>query len=386
MSLGRNIPTKGRSASPASPSEAGRAGGKLAIILGTRPEIIKMSPIIRACEKTGFDYFILHTGQHYSYEMDKKIFEDLEIKKPKYNLNVGGNEYRKQVGLMIREIIKVLAQEKPEAVLVQGDTNSVLAGALAANKLGIKIGHHEAGLRSHDLTMLEETNRIITDHISDFLFAPTEDALKNLKDEGIADGKAILTGNTVVDAIFQNLELAGKKSDIIKKLNLEGENYILATAHRAENVDIKNRLAGILEGLALVTRDFNLPIIYPIHPRTLNNMKKFGLKIPGGVRIINPLGYLDFLQLEANTKLIITDSGGLQEEACILKIPCVTIRDNTERPETIKSGANILAGADPKKILKYSKKMAGIKKEWNNPFGDGSAGERIVDSLKNIRR
>ena len=382
MSLGRNMPTKGRSASPASPSKAGRAGGKLAIILGTRPEIIKMSPIIRACEKTGFDYFILHTGQHYSYEMDKKIFEDLEIKKPKYNLNVGGNEYRKQVGLMIREIIKVLAQEKPEAVLVQGDTNSVLAGALAANKLGIKIGHHEAGLRSHDLTMLEETNRIITDHISDFLFAPTEDALKNLKDEGIADGKAVLTGNTVVDAVFQNLELANKKSNIIKELNLESENYILATAHRAENVDIEKRLKGILEGLALVARDFNLPIIYPIHPRTLNNIKKFGLDIPSGVRTIEPLGYLDFLQLESKADLIITDSGGLQEEACILKIPCVTIRDNTERPETIKSGANILAGTDPEKILYCSKKMASAPKGWGNPFGDGKAAEKIVRFFK----
>ncbi|MDD5290992.1 MAG: UDP-N-acetylglucosamine 2-epimerase (non-hydrolyzing) [Patescibacteria group bacterium] len=363
MNLGKNIPIK---------------GGKIAIILGTRPEIIKMSPIVRACEKRKLDYFILHTGQHYSYEMDKKIFEDLEIKEPKYNLNVGGNEYRKQVGLMIREIMKVLAQEKPEAILVQGDTNSVLAGALAANKLGIKIGHHEAGLRSHDLTMLEETNRIITDHISDFLFAPTDDALQNLKDEGVADGKAVLTGNTVVDAVFQNLELAEKKSDILKALNLEDKNYILATAHRAENVDIEERLEGILEGLAFVANDFNLPIIYPVHPRTLNNIKKFGLEIPAGVRAIPPLGYLDFLQLESKANLIITDSGGLQEEACILKIPCVTIRDNTERPETLKSGANILAGTDPKKILSCSRKMAGTKKEWDNPFGDGRAGKRIV--------
>ncbi|MDD5071979.1 MAG: UDP-N-acetylglucosamine 2-epimerase (non-hydrolyzing) [Patescibacteria group bacterium] len=368
MNLGKNMPV---------------SGGKIAIILGTRPEIIKMSPIIRACEKKGLSYFILHTGQHYNYEMDKKIFEDLEIKEPRYNLNVGGHEYRKQVGLMIREIMKVLAEEKPVAVLVQGDTNSVLAGALAANKLGIKVGHHEAGLRSHDLTMLEETNRIITDHISDFLFAPTEDGLQNLKDEGLADGKVVLTGNTVVDAVFQNLELAGKKSDVLKKLNLEGKDYILATAHRAENVDIGERLKGILGGLALVACDFNLPIIYPIHPRTLNNIKKFGLEIPPEVRAISPLGYLDFLQLESGANLIITDSGGLQEEACILKIPCVTIRDNTERPETLRSGANILAGTDSKKILFCSKKMAEIKKEWDNPFGDGMAGKRIVDFLVN---
>ncbi|MFA4833327.1 MAG: UDP-N-acetylglucosamine 2-epimerase (non-hydrolyzing) [Patescibacteria group bacterium] len=359
---------------------------KIAIILGTRPEIIKMSPIIRACEDKGFDYFILHTGQHYSYEMDKKMFEDLEIREPKYNLNVGGHEYRKQVGLMIREIIGVLAKEKPEVVLVQGDTNSVLAGALAANKLGIKIGHHEAGLRSHDLTMLEETNRIITDHISDFLFAPTEDALKNLKDEGIADGKAVLTGNTVVDAVFQNLELAGKKSDILEKINLEGKDYILTTAHRAENVDIEDRLKGILGGLALVARDFSLPIIYPIHPRTLNNIKKFGLKIPAGVKTIKPLGYLDFLQLESKANLIITDSGGLQEEACILKIPCVTIRDNTERPETIKAGVNILAGVEPEKIRQSAKKIIKSRKKWINPFGDGKAAERIVGALANSNK
>ncbi|MDD5032404.1 MAG: UDP-N-acetylglucosamine 2-epimerase (non-hydrolyzing) [Patescibacteria group bacterium] len=357
------------------------SGGKIAIILGTRPEIIKMSPIIRACKKRGLNYFILHTGQHYSYEMDKKFFEDLEIRKPKYNLNVGGHEYRKQVGLMIREIMGILAKEGPEVVLVQGDTNSVLAGALAANKLGIKIGHHEAGLRSHDLTMLEETNRIITDHISDFLFAPTADAFKNLKDEGIADDKASLTGNTVVDAVFQNLELANKKSDILKKLNLEGKDYILATAHRAENVDIEERLKGILEGLALVANDFNLPIIYPIHPRTLNNIKKFGFKIPPGVRAISPLGYLDFLRLESKANLIITDSGGLQEEACILKIPCVTIRDNTERPETIKAGVNILAGVEPNKIWQSAKKIIKSRKKWINPFGDGRAAERIVGAL-----
>lgn len=354
---------------------------KIAIILGTRPEIIKMAPIIKELENRNADYFILHTGQHYSYEMDRKFFEDLELREPHHNLNIGGNEYRKQVGQMIREIMRVLNETRPDVILVQGDTNTVLAGAQAANKLGIKIGHHEAGLRSHNLTMLEETNRIITDHVSDYLFCPTEDARNNLIEEGISADKIFLTGNTVVDSLLQNIELADKKVNIFEKLNIERKNYIVVTAHRAENVDIEERLKGILDGLGLVAENFSLPIIYPIHPRTLNNIKKFGLEIPPSVRMIEPLGYLEFLQLEANAKLIITDSGGVQEEACILKVPCVTVRDETERPEMIKAGMNILAGTDPETILNCAKKMLGGNKIWSNPFGDGQAGKRIVEHL-----
>lgn len=340
-----------------------------------------MAPIIKELDTRKADYFILHTGQHYSYEMDRKFFEDLELREPHHNLNVGGNEYRKQIGQMIREISKILDQTRPDVILVQGDTNTVLAGAQAANKLGIKIGHHEAGLRSHNLTMLEETNRIITDHISDYLFCPTEDARNNLIEEGISEDKIFLTGNTVVDALLQNIELADKKVNILEKLSLSKKNYIVVTAHRAENVDIEERLAGILAGLKLVSEHFNLPIIYPMHPRTMNNIKKFGLVIPEGVKVIEPLGYFEFLQLEANAKLIITDSGGVQEEACILKIPCVTVRDETERPETIKAGMNILAGANPEKILEASQYMLEENKIWTNPFGDGQAGKRIVDHL-----
>jgi len=351
---------------------------KVAIILGTRPEIIKMSPLIRELEKEGLDYFILHTGQHYDYKMDKKFFDDLELPEPRYNLNVGGNEYRKQIGLMISRISKILTKEKPDIIFVQGDTNSVLAGALAANRVGIKIGHHEAGLRSHDLTMLEEMNRIITDHISNYLFAPTADAFKNLKEEGIKESKIFLTGNTIVDAVYENLELSKKKINILKKLNLEKNGYILATAHRAENVDIKERLEGILEGLKLVGQYFKMPVIYPMHPRTVNNIERFKLKIPAEIRVIEPIGYLEFLQLEANSKLIITDSGGLQEEACILKVPCVTVRDNTERPETITAGINILAGTNAEKILESAKAMAGDGKIWINPYGDGRVAEKIL--------
>jgi UDP-N-acetylglucosamine 2-epimerase (non-hydrolysing) len=353
---------------------------KIAIILGTRPEIIKMSPIIRELDKRGLDYFILHTGQHYDYEMDGKLFKDLELARPKYNLKTGSSEYRKQIGLMIRKIYQLLKKESPDYVIVQGDTNTVLAGALAANKLGIKICHHEAGLRSHDLTMLEETNRIITDHISDLLFAPTEDAMKNLVDENLGGkDKTFLTGNTIVDALFDNAELARKKGKMLKELKIKKGGYILVTAHRAENVDDSKRLGGILEGLKLIGSHLKIPVIFPMHPRTANSVKKFGLKIPFGVRVIKPLGYLDFLQLESSAKLIITDSGGLQEEACILKIPCVTVRDNTERPETIMAGVNVLAGTDPERIFDCCRSILKKKKKWSNPYGDGRAGKRIID-------
>ncbi|OGZ34037.1 MAG: UDP-N-acetylglucosamine 2-epimerase [Candidatus Portnoybacteria bacterium RBG_19FT_COMBO_36_7] len=355
---------------------------KIALILGTRPEIIKMSPLIRELDKRNLDYFILHTGQHYDYEMDREFFEELDLPEPKYNLSVGRNEYRKQIGLMVQEISKILIKEKPDIAFVQGDTNSVLAGALAANKTGIKIAHHEAGLRSHDLSMLEETNRIITDHISDYLFAPTKNAVKNLKEEGLGKEKIFLTGNTIVDAIYQNIQLASKKNDILKKLYLKKGNYILVTAHRAENVDIRERLEGVLEGIALVGQYLKMPAIYPLHPRTSNNIKKFKLKIKPEIKIIEPLGYLEFLQLEANSKLIITDSGGLQEEASILKVPCVTVRDNTERPETIEAGINILAGAKPKKILKSAKLILKKQKNWPNLFGDGHAAEKILDKTE----
>ncbi len=363
----------------------------ICIIIGTRPEIIKMAPLIRACKKKNLQYFILHTGQHYSYELDKKLFEDLELEEPKYNLNVGSREYRKQLGMMIREIMQVLIKEKPEIVFVQGDTNSVLAASLAANKLKIAVGHHEAGLRSHDITMLEETNRIITDHISDILFAPTKQALANLKDEGIDMKKAFLTGNTIVDAAMQNITIAKKKTKIISKLGLKEKNYILATSHRAENVDNKTRLKGIMHGLELAAEELNAKVIFPIHPRTKAKLKEFKIKFSTEkIRLIKPLGYLDFLMLISNAKLIITDSGGIQEEACILRVPCITIRDSTERPETLKKGVNMLAGTNSKDIAEYSKKIISDTKklrEWPEPFGDGKAGERIISLwIKNKKK
>ena len=349
----------------------------IAIILGTRPEIIKMSPIIRECEARNLDYFILHTGQHYSYEMDRAFFEDLELPEPKYNLDVGSGTHAEQTGRIMTGIERILLEEKPEIVLVQGDTNTVLAGALAASKLHIKVGHVEAGLRSFDRRMPEEINRVVADHISDLLFPPTETAKKNLIEEGIPEEKIFVTGNTIVDAVEQNLAIAQRKGGLLQELGLTAKGFFLVTAHRAENVDNKQRLEGILQGLEAIRNEFSLPIVFPMHPRTAKMVQAFGLSLDG-IKVTKPLGYLDFLQLEANARLVLTDSGGLQEESCILGVPCVTLRDNTERPETVEVGANVLAGAEPGVMLSCAREMLAQGRSWVNPFGDGRAGERVV--------
>jgi len=349
----------------------------IAIILGTRPEIIKMSPIIRACEALGEDYFTLHTGQHYSYEMDRAFFEDLELPEPRYNLDVGSGTHAEQTGKIMTGIEKILSEEEPGIVLVQGDTNTVLAGALAASKLHIRVGHVEAGLRSFDRTMPEEINRVVADHISDVLFPPTETAKKNLIVEGIPEEKIFVTGNTIADAVEQNLAIARRKNGLLQRLGLTAKGFFLVTAHRAENVDNRQRLEGILQGLKAIRNEFSLPIVFPMHPRTAKMVQAFGLSLDG-ICVTKPLGYLDFLQLEANARLVLTDSGGLQEESCILGVPCVTLRDNTERPETVEVGANVLAGTEPDVMLKCVEKMLALRRSWENPFGDGKAGERVV--------
>lgn len=362
----------------------------LSIILGTRPEIIKMSPIIRECEKQGLNYFILHTGQHYSYNLDKIFFEELELPEAEYNLEVGSGTHAKETGKMLIGIEKILLKERPDIVLVEGDTNTVLAGALAASKLHIKVGHVEAGLRSYDKRMPEEINRILADHVSDYLFAPTEKAEENLLREGLDENKIFVTGNTIVDAVYQNLKIAERKVDILNKLNLKPKEYFLVTAHRQENVDAKERLKGIFDGLELVNRKFNFPMIYPIHPRTMKRVKEFGLEVPKGLKLIGPMGFLEFLQLEANARLVLTDSGGMQEESCILRVPCITLRDNTERPETLEVGSNILAGCEMDKILSCTDEMLIRDLSNENPFGNGNASKKIisiiVDCINNIRR
>jgi len=353
---------------------------KIAIIVGTRPEIIKMSPVIHELENQKLNYFILHTGQHYSYNMDKVFFEQLKLPKPKYNLEVGSGTHAEQTGKMLIGVEKVLREERPHVVLVEGDTNTVLSGALAACKLLIKIGHVEAGLRSYDRSMPEEINRVIVDHISDYLFAPSEKAKQNLLKEGIPVEKVHVTGNTIVDAVYQHLELT-KNSSILEKLELKPNEYILLTLHRQENVESEQRLKNILKGIELVAKEFEIRVIFPIHPRTQQRIKELNIEVPKEIYLIPALDYLSFLKLEANAQLILTDSGGVQEEACILKIPCVTLRYNTERPESIEVGANTLAGTEPQTILKKVREMIQKERNWESPFGDGKASQRIVSIL-----
>ncbi len=353
---------------------------KIAVILGTRPEIIKMAPLIKIYQKNRADFFLLHTGQHYSYQMDKVFFEQLELPPPQYNIDVGSCSQAEQTGKMLMGIEKVLLKEKPDIAFVEGDTNSVLAGALVAAKLGIRVGHVEAGLRSYDRTMPEELNRMLTDHLSDFLFAPTPKVKKILLGEGIDKNKVFVTGNTIVDAVFQNMELAKKRKDILNELHLKSKEYFLVTLHRPENVDNPSRFDSILRSLSRVALDYNLPVIYPIHPRSKKMMGEFRL-MPKNLTIIEPIDFLGFLQLENNAKLILTDSGGVQEESCILGVPCVTLRDNTERPETLRVKSNILAGAKTERIVECVSIMLKTKKKWSNPFGDGKAAERIVEII-----
>ena len=355
---------------------------KIVIILGTRPEIIKLSPIIREFVRNKTDFTLIHTNQHYSAEMDKIFFDELKLPQPNYNLQVGSGTHGMQTGKMLKRIEKVLLEEKPSIVLVEGDTNTVLAGALAAAKLKIKVGHVEAGLRSFDKNMPEELNRVLTDHLSDYCFAPTEIAKANLLKENIPKEKIFVTGNTIVDAVLMCKELAEYKVDIFKKFGLKKNNYMIITAHRPENVNVYERLCNMLKGLRFVREKYNVPMIWPIHPRTSKMLNKFNLSVPEGVKLIAPLSYLEFLQLQANSKVILTDSGGIQEEACILNIPCVTMRDNTERPETINIESNILVGVNPKKIVDGVDKMLLRNTAWENPFGDGKASQRILEIIK----
>ncbi len=354
---------------------------KLSIILGTRPEIIKMSPIIRECERRGLDYFILHTGQHYSYNMDEVFFGQLELPAPKYNLDIGSGSHAQETGKMLIGIERILLREKPDIVLVEGDTNTVLAGALAASKLHVKVGHIEAGLRSYDKSMPEEINRILTDHISDYLFAPTQEAKDILLKEGISEDEIFVTGNTIVDAVYHNLKIANKRPSILEKLNLKPKNYFLVTLHRQENVDDRERFTEILRSLEQLARQFSLPVIYPLHPRSKRRMKEFGIKADY-VKLLPPFDFLSFLQLESNAKLILTDSGGVQEESCILGVPCVTLRDSTERPETLTIGSNTLSGSNLQEILRSVESMVNRGDSWVNPFGDGKAGKIIIEILR----
>ena len=330
---------------------------KIAIILGTRPEIIKMAPIIDEIEKRGINSCLIHTGQHYDKEMSDNFFKDLEIKSPDYNIHVGSGSHGKQTGLMMQGIEEVLLDEKPDIVLVQGDTNAVLAGALVASKLHIAVGHVEAGLRSFDITMPEELNRM------------------------------------AADACFRHLEIANKagiQEESLVKLDIENmDNILTLTMHRAENVDDKERLINIISSLKEL-KDMN--IIFPIHPRTKKTLENFNLfdelNELDNVHIIKPLGYLDFLILTSHSTLILTDSGGLQEEAITLDVPVLTLRYNTERPETVSAGGNILVGANKNNILENAEKIlndeefANKMKNAKNPYGKGDAAIKTIDAIE----
>jgi len=367
----------------------------ITIVLGTRPEIIKMSPIIKTLDSCGLQYSIIHTGQHYTFEMDRIFFRELGLNPASRNLNIGSGSHGETIGKAIVALENTLRNEKPDILLVQGDTNAVLATSLVASRMHIPLGHVEAGLRSHDRRMPEEYNRIICDHLAEYLFTPTSATQKNLKSEGIskrkllyhdrtASQKIFLTGNTIVDAIQQCQEHA-KRSQILSKLTLTPGEYFLITAHREENVDHKNRLYGIIQGLQKVARSYQIPLLYPMHPRTLKMLQKFQLmneleKIHE-LRIINPVGFFDLLALETNAALVLTDSGGIQEETCILHVPCVVLRDTSDRPESLQVGASALAGCDPTQILRATDSMLRQKPNWDNPFGDGNASLKIIDIL-----
>lgn len=350
----------------------------LTLILGTRPEIIKLSPIIRECKNRDISYSLVHTGQHYSDNLDSVFFEQLELPQPDHNLAVGSGTHGQQTGKMIIELEEVLRKQQPNVVLVQGDTNSVLAGSIAASKLeGVEIGHVEAGLRSYDNNMPEEINRRLSDHVSDYHFAPTEKSRENLIEENIPSERITVTGNTIVDAVEQGIAIARERSTVLEDLSVS-EPFALLTAHRAENVDDETAFVALLDGVSRAARNKGLSVVYPIHPRAQKRIDEFEITVPPEIKLVEPQDFLDFLFLEDTATLVFTDSGGVQEESCILQTPCVTLRDNTERPETIDVGANCLVGTDPETIVQGATEMITRDPDWTNPFGGGNAAERIL--------
>ncbi len=349
---------------------------KIATILGARPQFIKCGPVSKELRKK-YEEIIIHTGQHYDEEMSDVFFEEFGLPKPDYELCIGSGMHGEQTGKMLIAIEKILLKEEPDAVLVYGDTNSTLAGAIAAAKLHIRLAHIEAGLRSFDKQMPEEINRVLIDRISDFLFCPTQIAYENLKREGIVNG-VYNVGDVMLDVLLNNREIAEKKSKVLSNLNLKSKQYLVATLHRASNTDNRMNLQNIVEAFC----ESDEIIIFPVHPRTIKYLKEYGLfdKLQQNVRMIKPLGYFDFLKLMNHAKKILTDSGGVQKEAYMLKVPCITLRENTEWNETIENGWNVLAGADKEMIIKYVREFE-PKKRIKEIFGDGKASQKICEIL-----
>lgn len=383
---------------------------KICIIGGARPNFMKIAPIIKAIKKHNrfrrppIDYLLVHTGQHYDENMSKFFFDDLEIPIPDINLEVGSASHAVQVAEIMLRFEKVCLNQNPTHVLVVGDVNSTIACALVATKLGIKIIHVEAGLRSFDRSMPEEINRVLTDAISDLLFTTEESANENLRREGISEGKINFVGNVMIDTLLFHKRKA-EKSDILRKLGLMnlGKNsskdkvdpYSVLTIHRPANVDEEDAFKNIIQGLSEIAK--SIPIIFPIHPRTQNQIKEFRLesyfkwhsgngskfrKEDGIIDCIEPLGYLEFMKLMSNARLVLTDSGGIQEETTILGIPCVTIRENTERPVTVTNGTNVVAGVKKEGIIKAA--LAQLKRKsipCTPALWDGKAAERILKAI-----
>jgi UDP-N-acetylglucosamine 2-epimerase (non-hydrolysing) len=354
---------------------------KIAVIFGTRPEIIKLSPVIRALQEKSLPFFVIHSNQHYDANMDEIFLNELQLPEAKYNLKIGSGSHGNMTGRMLIEVEKILKEEKPNLLIVQGDTNTVLAVSLAATKLRIPIAHVEAGLRSYS-KIPEETNRVLTDRISDFCFAPTTKQQDILEKEGIEPANIYVVGNTVVDSVIQNLEIAKSKQDPLQKFKLEPKKYFLVTAHREENVDNKTNLEEILKSISEIQKKYDLKCLFPLHPRTKKQIEKFKITPPKNIDFTEPTGYLEMLILMENAKLIVTDSGGIQEEACTLHVPCLTMRESTERPESIEVGGNIIVGTNHDKILAGAEEMLNKTTDWDNPFGDGKSGEKIVEILE----
>jgi UDP-GlcNAc3NAcA epimerase len=354
-----------------------RATMKIITVVGARPQFIKaaaVSNIIREKHKE----ILIHTGQHYDENMSKVFFQQLNISKPDYNLEVGSGNHGMQTGTMLIKLEEIYLKEKPDMVLVYGDTNSTLAGALCASKLLIPVAHVEAGLRSTNKNMPEEQNRILTDHLSKLLFVPTASAMNNLNNEGIKAGVHNV-GDVMFDAILNFKKIADGKDNVIKELALEPGKFILTTIHRAENTNNIGRLKNIIESLNECGRD----VILPLHPRTKKYISDYGLTLNRNIEVIDPVGYLEMINLEMNSEKIVTDSGGVQKEAFFLKKPCITVRDETEWIETVQNGWNVVVGTNKDKILDCIVNFI-PKIEQKNIFGDGHAAEKILELLNNF--
>lgn len=355
---------------------------KIISVVGARPNFIKIAPIHKSFQKykSEINHLICHTGQHFDEKMSKVFFDELQMPKPDYYLGIGGGSHAVQTSRIMVEFEKILLEEKPDLVIVPGDVNSTIAASLVASKLHIPVAHVESGLRSFDRKMPEEVNRVLTDHISDYLFVTEKSGITNLENEGIDSQKVYFTGNVMIDSLV-NFMPHIDRSEIVNELGIESGKYVLATFHRPSNVDEEDSLSRLISSVNEISK--LRTVVFPIHPRTRNNLKKYGLfdKIGDNIIVLEPIGYIDFLSLTKNAELVITDSGGIQEETTFLGVQCITVRDNTERPITSEIGTNHMIGTDFDKVIIAAKEiLSGKIKDGVKPdLWDGKASERIVD-------